>query len=76
MKILLNQWNDPKLSERIWVGKGDKVYANYGAEEFGFTVGKEYEIQGVNPYGYLTMINDNGEIDEYTTEYFQEYQPI
>lgn len=71
MKILLNEWDYPIKSEQIWVGKGDKVYANEGAEEFGFTVGREYEIQDVN--GFLIMINDNGEIDEYTTEYFQKY---
>lgn len=60
MKILLNQFKDPKLSEHIFVGKGDKVFANRGAEEFGFTVGKEYEIKGISPFGYLKMTNDNG----------------
>ena len=76
MKILLNEWSDPRLSECIYVGKGDKVFANQGAEEYGFTIGKEYEIQDVNPFGYLKMKNDNDEIDEYTTEYFQKYKPF
>lgn len=74
MKILLNQWDDPRLSEQVWVGKGDKVYANYGAEEFGFTVGKEYIIQGID--GDLVMENDSGEIDGYSSEYFTNYEPI
>lgn len=76
MKILLNRWSNPRLSECIYVGKGDKVFANRGAEEFGFTIGSEYEIQDISQYEYLVMKNDKGEIDEYTTEYFQKYKPL
>lgn len=76
MKILLNGLDDPKLSECVYVGKGDRVFANRGAEEWGFTIGKAYEIQEISPCGYLVMENDNGEIDEYTTEYFNQYQSI
>lgn len=75
-KILLNQFENPRLSEMIFVGKGDKVYANDGAEEYGFTVGKQYDIHDISIFGYLVMKNDKGEVDEYTVEYFQKYQPI
>lgn len=73
MKILLNEWEDPRLSECKYVGKGDKVFANNGAVEYGFTKNQEYEILEVNICGYLKMRNDKGEIDEYTTEYFGKY---
>ena len=76
MKILLNEWDDPRISECIYVGKGDKVFAGAGAVEWGFTYGKEYEIQDVSMFGYLVMKNDEGIVDEYTTEYFTHYQPI
>lgn len=76
MKILLNQWDDPKLSECIYVGKGDKVFAKFSVEEYGFTPGKEYEIQDVSMFGYLKMKNDKGEINEYSTDYFQKNKPI
>ena len=76
MKILLNRFDNPRLSEQIFVGKGDKVFANQGAEEYGFTVGKEYEVQGVSPFGYLKMKNNEGQMEEYTVEYFQRYQPF
>lgn len=76
MKVLLNQFDNPRLSEQVFVGKGDKVFAGYGAEEYGFTVGKEYEVQGLSPFGYLVMKNDQGELEEYTVEYFQNYSPV
>ncbi|ARC67299.1 hypothetical protein B14_200088 (plasmid) [Bacillus licheniformis] len=76
MKILLNRFEDPRLSEQIYIGKGDKVYANKRAEEYGFTTGKKYEVQGVSPFGYLIMKNNNGDIDEYTVEFFQKHMPL
>ena len=76
MKVLLNQFDNPRSSEQVFVGKGDKVFAGYGAEDFGFTVGKEYEVQGLSPFGYLVMKNDQGELEEYTVEYFQKYKPL
>lgn len=76
MKLLLNRFNNPRLSEMIYVGKGDNVYANQGAEEYGFTVGKMYDIQGVSSDGYLQMKNDKGEIDEYSVEYFKKNKPL
>lgn len=75
MKVLLNEFDNPKLSECIYVGKGDKVFASQGSEEYGFTVGDEYEIQDISPFGYLKMKNDNGKIDEYSVEYFQKDKP-
>lgn len=76
MKVLLNRYNNPRLSEQIFVGKGDKVFAGWGAEEYGFTVGNEYEIQGVSESMYLVMKNDNGDIEEYTVEFFRRYRPL
>lgn len=73
MKVLLNKWDDPKMSECVWVGKGDKVFATFGATEWGFTEGKEYEIQGID-FGDLIMINDKGQTDTYTVEYFSNYR--
>ena len=76
MKILLNRFDDPRLSERIFVGKGDKVFAVASVEEFGFTVGKEYEVQDVSQFEYLVMKNDEGEIEEYSVEYFSKFEPF
>lgn len=76
LKVLLNRFDDPKLSEQIFIGKGDMVFAKHGAEEFGFTVGQEYEVQGVDQFGDLVMKNDKGEQDSYTVEYFQKHKPF
>lgn len=76
IKIMLNQYDNPRLSEQIFVGKGDKVFAGSGSEEYGFTVNKEYEIKGVSHSLYLVMENDAGEVDEYTVEYFQRHQTV
>jgi len=76
MKILLNQFDNPRISDQVFVGKGDKVFASRSAEEFGFKAGNEYEIQDVNVLGYLKMENDEGVVDEYTVEYFQKYNPL
>ena len=76
MKILLNEWDDPKLSECVYVGKGDKVYASRQAEDWGFTPNKLYTIEDVSIFGYLKMRNDKGEVAEYSTEYFQHYLSI
>lgn len=76
IKILLNRFDDPRLSEQYFVGKGDKVFAGRGAEEYGFTVGKEYDIQGISSLCYLTMKNDAGEVEDYTVEYFKRYKPL
>ena len=76
MKILLNQFDNPRLSDQVFVGKGDSVYAGRGAEEYGFTHGKKYVIQDVSPFGFLTMENDSGEVEEYTVEYFQNTKPV
>ncbi|PVC74958.1 hypothetical protein C2I27_03470 [Priestia megaterium] len=76
MQVLLNRFDNPRISEQVFVGKGSKVFANKGAEEYGFTVGKEYKVKDISPLGYLVMTNDNGETDEYTVEYFQQFQPL
>lgn len=76
MKVLLNRFDNPRLDEQIFVGKGDKVFAGWQAEEYGFTVGNEYEIKGVSPSMYLVMENDEGESEEYTVECFQKYKPF
>lgn len=73
MKVLLNKWDNPKISECIWVGKGDKVFATNGASEWGFTECKEYEIEDIW-YGDLVMKNDNDEKDVYSVEYFTNYK--
>ena len=76
MKILLNRYDNPRLSDQVFVGRGDTVYASISSEEYGFTYGKEYIVQDVSPFGYLAMKNDTGEIDEYTVEHFQNTMPV
>lgn len=76
MRVLLNRYDNPRLSDQIFVGKGDTVFAGHAAKEYGFTVGSEYKIKSVDAFGYLTMENDKGEVDEYTVEYFQKYRPL
>jgi hypothetical protein len=71
MKILLNQWDNPRLSDQIFAGKGDTVFACESAKEWGFIPDKEYEIQDTKFGEYLIMKNEDGKIDEYSTEYFK-----
>lgn len=52
------------------INKGDTVFAGYGAEDFGFTAGKEYKVIYVKTDGSLIIENDNGKVDTYTPEYF------
>ena len=73
LKVLLNEWDNPTISECVYVGKGDEVYASKSAEEWGFTPNKKYKIKDISMFGYLIMENDRGEIEEYSTEYFQDY---
>lgn len=76
MKVLLNRFDDPKLSKQIFVGKGDRVYAANSAEEYGFIPGNSYEILGISQGSYLLMQNEDGATDEYSVEYFQKHEPI
>lgn len=76
MKLLLNQFDNPKLSEQQFVGKGDMVFATNSSEEFHLTPGKEYEIEEVTMDGYLLVKNDKGEVDEYSVEYFKKHRPV
>lgn len=76
MKLLLNQFDNPKLSEQQFVGEGDVVFATNSADEFNLTPGKEYEIQGVTMDGYLLVENDKGEVDAYSVEYFKKHRPV
>ena len=76
IKILLNEYEDPKLSECVYVGIGDEVYANDGAVEYGFNKHKKYVIKDVQLCGYLKLTNDIGITDWYTTEYFSDYEHI
>lgn len=76
VKIILNEWEDPKLSEVVYVGKGDYVYASQSVVEYGFTKNKKYKILGIVDYEYLRIKNDKGIIDDYSTEYFNSYESV
>ena len=76
MKIILNQFSDPKLSECDYVGVGDIVYAHKSGEEFNLTTGKGYEILKIVHTDSVFIKNDLGEIDEYTVEYFRKNPPF
>lgn len=70
MKVLLNKFDDPRVSECIWVDKGAKVRGRCNAEEFHITEGKLYKVLGTNCIDCILIENDIGEIDMYSVEYF------
>lgn len=70
MKVLLNKFDNPRISECIWVGDGDVVKGRCNAEEFNITEGKEYVVIGINDIDCIYIMNDVGEIDLYSVEYF------
>lgn len=76
MKVLINKFENRHMRGQDFVGQGDKVYASFGAEEFGFTVGNKYEIKGITPFMDLILENDIGVEDEYTVEYFTKFKPL
>jgi len=66
---ILNYYDNPRLSDVESVRKGDKVKSI--TNDFDLTEGKEYEIIEVNNPTMITIMNDVGEIDMYTVEYFK-----
>ncbi|MGF7534994.1 hypothetical protein AAGG74_15095 [Bacillus mexicanus] len=72
MKLFFNQVNDDlSLFNQNFVSRGDTVFANSGAKKFGFTVGKGYKIVDVNPFGFLKVRNDLGNVEDYKMDFFQ-----
>ena len=69
MIAILNYYDNPRLSDVESVRKGDKVKSI--TNDFDLTEGKEYEIIEVNNPTMITIMNDVGEIDMYTVEYFK-----
>jgi len=65
---ILNYYDDPRFSQLQSVQKGDKVKSI--TNDFDLTQGKEYQIIEVNSVSLITIMNDLGEVDMYTVEYF------
>lgn len=70
MKVLLNRFDNPRISECIWIDKGDKVRGRCNGEEFYITEGKSYEVLDTNGIDCVLVENDIGEKDFYSVEYF------
>jgi len=69
MIAILNFYDNPRLNDVESVQKGDKVKSV--TNDFDLTEGKEYEIIEVNSPTMITVVNDIGEVDMYTVEYFK-----
>lgn len=70
MRVLLNKFDDPRISECIWVDKGSIIKGRCNGEEFYITEGNEYEVLDTNGIDCVLVKNDIGEIDMYSVEYF------
>lgn len=69
--VILNQYEDPKLSEAITVGIGDKVFATEFAEEFGLIANKLYEILDNDGRDLIYVKTDTGKKEWFSVEYFR-----
>ena len=69
MNAILNYYDNPRLNDVESVRKGDRVKST--TKDFDLTEDKEYEIIEVNNTTMITIMNDIGEIDMYTVEYFK-----
>lgn len=68
MKAILNYWDEDKKGN-VTVGKGDFVIAVNS--EHNLTEGFEYRIEEVDSANEITVVNDLGEEDIYSVEYFK-----
>lgn len=75
-RVILNLFDDPKLSEREFVTEGDFVYARGRAEEFDLTKNKKYEILDTNGYELIKVMKNSGEPDWFSVEYFSKYESM
>ena len=66
---ILNYYDNPRLNDVQSVKKEDKVKSI--TNDFDLSEGKEYKIIEVNSISMITIMNDIGEIDMYTIEYFK-----
>ena len=66
---ILNYYDNPRLNDVESVKKGDTVKSI--TNDFDLSEGKEYKIIEVNSPTMITIMNDVGEIDMYTVEYFK-----
>jgi len=69
MIAVLNFYDNPRLNDVESVQKGDRVKSI--TNDFDLNEGKEYKIIEVNSTTMITIMNDVGEIDMYTVEYFK-----
>jgi len=69
LNAILNYYDNPRLNDVESVRKGDRVKST--TKDFDLTEDKEYEIIEVNNTTMITIMNDIGEIDMYTVEYFK-----
>lgn len=72
--VVLNIFDDPKMSERQFVCVGEYVYARGRAEEFGLTKNNEYKVLDTNGFDLIKVTKDDGEEDWFSVEYFSIYE--
>lgn len=70
MRCILNYYENPRLSDAIYIKEGDNVVARENTEEFHLTPGKKYRVLDINSGTMFTVENDIGEREIYTCEYF------
>ena len=70
-RVLLNRFEDPRLSEFEYADVGNYVYATAFAEEYGLIKNKLYEIIDTNGFDAVQVITDEGVKQWFSVEYFR-----
>lgn len=73
-RVILNIFDDPKMSERQIVSVGDCVFASKFAEEFGLTKNNKYKILDTNGHDLIEVIKNDGKREWFTVEFFSIYE--
>lgn len=74
LMVVLNFYEDPRVSEREIAYIGDYVYARSHGEEFFLTKNKKYQILDTNGIDMVLIKNDKNIEDWYSVEYFSNYE--
>ncbi|MCD7996461.1 MAG: hypothetical protein LUH21_04425 [Clostridiales bacterium] len=74
-RVILNRFDDPKLSECDYAEVGDYVYARGSGEEFGLTKNKLYQILKTS-FDSILVETDNGTDEWFSVEYFSNHSSL
>jgi len=74
-RVLLNKFDDPRISECDYAEVGDYVYAKAKGEEFGVTHNNLYKILEIGP-DLVFIEKDNGSKEWFSIEYFSSSETL